>query len=146
MFALPYLLLCPQRDFYLKKKVAAFYLFATGDEIVGLEHVHFDEIDWLGAEGDDSGLSEEDYVASVATLRSIATTLSADCVTLRERQAARGERGRTGQYLIRRRAEEEDFGRFTHLISFVSISSLAILDFSWFNFQWLVAKPDISIC
>lgn len=49
---------------------------------------------------------EEDYKASVATLESIATTLEADCVLLRERTA---ENGIVGQYLIRHRAEQEDF-------------------------------------
>ncbi|KAI9564907.1 hypothetical protein GHT06_008648 [Daphnia sinensis] len=57
-------------------------------------------------EGEESGLTEEDYKASVATLESIATTLEADCVLLRER---RSECGIIGQYLIRHRAEQEDF-------------------------------------
>lgn len=51
-------------------------------------------------------MTEEDYKASVATLESIATTLEADCVILRERSS---ECGIIGQYLIRHRAEEEDF-------------------------------------
>lgn len=57
-------------------------------------------------EGEESGLSEEDYKASVATLHSISTTLEADCVLLRERTAGCGI---AGQYLIRHRAEQEDF-------------------------------------
>ncbi|XP_057369884.1 GTP-binding protein 1-like [Daphnia carinata] len=57
-------------------------------------------------EGEESGLTEEDYKASVATLESIATTLEADCVLLRERNS---ECGIIGQYLIRHRAEQEDF-------------------------------------
>ena len=57
-------------------------------------------------EGEESGLTEEDYKASVATLDSIATTLEADCVMLRERTS---ECGMVGQYLIRHRAEQEDF-------------------------------------
>lgn len=56
--------------------------------------------------GEESGLVEEDYRASVATLESIATTLEADCVLLRERTS---ECGIVGQYLIRHRAEQEDF-------------------------------------
>ncbi|XP_046649779.1 GTP-binding protein 1-like isoform X2 [Daphnia pulicaria] len=57
-------------------------------------------------EGEESGLIEEDYKASVATLESIATTLEADCVVLRERTS---ECGIVGQYLIRHRADQEDF-------------------------------------
>ncbi|KAK4020155.1 GTP-binding protein 1 [Daphnia magna] len=57
-------------------------------------------------EGEESGLTKEDYKASVATLESIATTLEADCVLLRERSS---ECGIIGQYLIRHRAEQEDF-------------------------------------
>jgi hypothetical protein len=56
--------------------------------------------------GEESGLIEEDYRASVATLESIATTLEADCVVLRERTS---ECGIVGQYLIRHRADQEDF-------------------------------------
>jgi len=56
--------------------------------------------------GEESGLIEEDYKASVATLESIATTLEADCVLLRERTS---ECGIVGQYLIRHRADQEDF-------------------------------------
>ena len=54
----------------------------------------------------ESGLPEEDYRASVATLESIAAHLEADCVLLRERTT---ECGMTGQYLIRHRADQEDF-------------------------------------
>ncbi len=61
---------------------------------------------FLEKEGEESGLTEEDYRASVATLHSIATTLEADCVLLRERTS---EFGIIGQYLIRHRAEQEDF-------------------------------------
>lgn len=61
----------------------------------------------IGAgEGVESGLNEEDYKASVATLQSIAATLEADCVLLRERNT---ECGIAGQYLIRIRADQEDF-------------------------------------
>jgi hypothetical protein len=56
--------------------------------------------------GEESELIEEDYRASVATLESIATTLEADCVVLRERTC---ECGIVGQYLIRHRADQEDF-------------------------------------
>lgn len=60
-----------------------------------------------------SGLNKADYDASVATLRSIADTLEADCVLLRERILSGGggspnvppEAKRTGQYLIRKRAD-----------------------------------------
>jgi GTPase len=63
-----------------------------------------------------SGLNEADYNASVATLRSIAMSLDSDCVLLRERVLSSGsgsiispEAKRTGQYLIRKKADMKDF-------------------------------------
>lgn len=54
----------------------------------------------------ESGLKEDEYAASVATLQSLATTLDADCVMLRQ---TKGEHGLTGQYLVRRRVIQQDF-------------------------------------
>jgi len=53
-----------------------------------------------------SGLSKEDFAASVATLKSIAESLDAACILLRERTT---DALLTAQYLIRRRAPERDF-------------------------------------
>merc|ERR1712223_942692 len=53
------------------------------------------------------GLGNDDYMASVATLQSIAETLNADCVILREK-IIDNER-KAAQYLIRLRAGEKDF-------------------------------------
>ena len=61
-----------------------------------------------------SGLNQSDYEASVATLKSVSDSLDADCVLLRERVLSGGSNNdteispdarRTGQYLIRRRAD-----------------------------------------
>lgn len=52
------------------------------------------------------GLSREDFDASVATLKSIAETLDATCILLRERVV---DSLLTGQYLVRHRAPERDF-------------------------------------
>lgn len=60
----------------------------------------------IGEDGSDSGLDEEEYAASVATLQSLATTIDADMVLLRQRK---GEKGLTGQYLIRKRVDTSDF-------------------------------------
>ncbi|XP_055918775.1 GTP-binding protein 1-like [Eupeodes corollae] len=60
----------------------------------------------VGEDGSDSGLDEEEYSASVATLQSLATTIDADMVLLRQRK---GEKGLTGQYLIRKRVDTSDF-------------------------------------
>ena len=60
----------------------------------------------LFAEGDAPGLNEEDLQASVATLKSMADSLSAECVSLRERQE---KAGTVSEYLVRVRAEEKDF-------------------------------------
>lgn len=59
-----------------------------------------------GEDGSDSGLDPGEYAASLATLQSLATTLDADCVELRQRK---GEQGLTGQYLVRQRVNESDF-------------------------------------
>lgn len=55
---------------------------------------------------EDSGLEPEEYDASLATLQSLAASLNADCVELRTRK---GEKGMTGQYLVRQRLDEQDF-------------------------------------
>jgi GTPase len=60
----------------------------------------------IGESGEASGLEPEEYAAAQATLQSLATTLEADCVELRQRK---GEKGQTGQYLVRRRVDEQDF-------------------------------------
>ena len=60
-----------------------------------------------------SGLNLADFEASVATLQSIADSQDADCVLLRQRVLSGGGGGsdvppearRTGQYLIRKRAD-----------------------------------------
>ena len=44
--------------------------------------------------------------ASVATLKSMADTFQAECVSLRERQE---KAGTVAEYLVRVRAEEKDF-------------------------------------
>lgn len=50
-------------------------------------------------DSEDNGLEPDEFAASVATLQSLAATLNADCVELRQRPS---EKGQTGQYLIRR--------------------------------------------
>lgn len=60
----------------------------------------------IGEDGSENGLDSDEYAASLATLQSLATTLNADCVELRQRKA---EKGTTGQYLIRRKVDETDF-------------------------------------
>jgi len=61
----------------------------------------------IGEDGSgDNGLDPDEYAASVATLQSLASTLNADCVELRQRK---GEKGLTGQYLVRQRVDQSDF-------------------------------------
>uniref|UniRef100_A0A069DZE2 GTP-binding protein 1 n=1 Tax=Panstrongylus megistus TaxID=65343 RepID=A0A069DZE2_9HEMI len=60
----------------------------------------------VGEDGGETGLNADEYEASVATLQSLASTLDADCVLLRNKK---GEQGMTGQYLVRRRVIEQDF-------------------------------------
>lgn len=58
------------------------------------------------SDGSEDGLKEDEYEASVATLQSLAATLEADCVLLRQSKA---DHGLTGQYLVRRRLDRQDF-------------------------------------
>ncbi|PSN44488.1 GTP-binding protein 1 [Blattella germanica] len=60
----------------------------------------------VGEDGSESGLKQDEYDASVATLQSLAATLDADCVLLRQRNV---DEGVTGQYLVRRRVDQQDF-------------------------------------
>ncbi|CAH1795450.1 unnamed protein product [Owenia fusiformis] len=57
-------------------------------------------------EGEQPGLSEEDYSASVATLCSMAQTLDCECVELRKRSV---EGGYVAEHLIRKKADDSDF-------------------------------------
>lgn len=58
------------------------------------------------SDGSEDGLKEDEYEASVATLQSLAATLEADCVLLRQSKV---DHGLTGQYLVRRRLDRQDF-------------------------------------
>lgn len=58
------------------------------------------------SDGGDNGLDPEEYAASLATLQSLAATLDAECVELRQRKS---EKGMTGQYLVRKMVEQSDF-------------------------------------
>lgn len=60
----------------------------------------------IGEDGGESGLDPDEYAASLATLQSLAIQLAAECVELRQRKAIEGL---TGQYLIRKRVDMEDF-------------------------------------
>ncbi|XP_031831264.1 GTP-binding protein 1 [Nomia melanderi] len=60
----------------------------------------------IGEDGSEDGLKEDEYEASVATLQSLAATLEADCVLLRQSKV---DQGLVGQYLVRRRLDRQDF-------------------------------------
>ncbi|XP_063983782.1 GTP-binding protein 1 [Diachasmimorpha longicaudata] len=60
----------------------------------------------IGEDGSEDGLKSDEYEASVATLQSLAATLEADCVLLRQSKV---DQGLTGQYLVRRRLDQQDF-------------------------------------
>ena len=57
-------------------------------------------------DGGDAGLSEEDMMAAVATLQSVAEQLGCDMNKLRDREV---ETGKTAEFLLRHKAIEEDF-------------------------------------
>ncbi|KAG1676001.1 GTP-binding protein 1 [Nymphon striatum] len=60
----------------------------------------------LIADGVDSGLGEEEMAASVATLQSLANTICADCILLRQKKI---EKKCVSEHLVRKKADEEDF-------------------------------------
>lgn len=57
-------------------------------------------------DNEENGIEPDEYAASVATFQSLAATLNADCVELRQRPS---DKGMTGQFLIRRRVDQSDF-------------------------------------
>ncbi|XP_041474619.1 GTP-binding protein 1-like [Lytechinus variegatus] len=59
-----------------------------------------------GGDGTKSGLSPDEVAASAATLERMAQSIEADVVLLRERDV---ENGTVADYLVRRRADDEDF-------------------------------------
>ncbi|XP_043802671.1 GTP-binding protein 1 isoform X1 [Apis laboriosa] len=60
----------------------------------------------ISGDGSEDGLKEDEYEASLATLQSLAATLEADCVLLRQSKV---DHGLIGQYLVRRRLDRQDF-------------------------------------
>ncbi|EDW08908.1 GTP-binding protein 1 [Drosophila mojavensis] len=60
----------------------------------------------VGEDGRDSGLTVEQFEASMRTLRQLATAIDADLVVLRERNV---EKGKTAQLLIRKHIDTTDF-------------------------------------
>lgn len=59
-----------------------------------------------GGDAGDSGLNEDEMAASIATLQSLASTLPADCVLIRERKT---DHGTLCEFLVRKQADEKDF-------------------------------------
>lgn len=74
---------------------------------IRLESGHGEVIYDVGTgDNGESGLTEEEMEASVATLQSMASTLDADCVLLRKHKV---EQGHVSEYLVRKRAKDNDF-------------------------------------
>lgn len=59
-----------------------------------------------GSDASESGLNEDEMAASIATLQSLACTLTADCVRIRERKM---DHGALCEFLVRKQADEKDF-------------------------------------
>lgn len=81
----------------LLKRIRELLLEGRGETIIEIG---------TAVDGGDGGLSDDEYEAAVATLHSLAATLDASCVLLRQRK---GESGLIGQYLFRRRLDHTDF-------------------------------------
>lgn len=60
----------------------------------------------IGEDGSESGLPEDEYIASVATLQSLVSGFRVSCVELRKRTT---NGGLTGQYLLRKELDDSDF-------------------------------------
>ena len=60
------------------------------------------------------GLDADEFMASLATLQSVAATLNADCVMLREKQIENDRKA--AQYLVRKKADEKVFSNQAKLI------------------------------
>lgn len=67
---------------------------------------------YVNLDGSEDGLKEDEYEASLATLQSLAATLEADCVLLRQSKV---DHGLIGQYLVRRRLDRQDFLEIRYL-------------------------------
>merc|ERR1719188_2075435 len=79
---------------------------------VGLPLVDSDEngtADGGGGGPPTEGLTDAEYDASVATLESVAATLNAKCVVLREKRLDESGTKKSVQYLVRKRADTRDF-------------------------------------
>uniref|UniRef100_T1JDP2 Tr-type G domain-containing protein n=1 Tax=Strigamia maritima TaxID=126957 RepID=T1JDP2_STRMM len=59
-----------------------------------------------GEDSSENGLKSDEIEASVATLRSMASTIPADCVLLRQRK---NDKGIIAEFLVRKQADENDF-------------------------------------
>lgn len=70
-----------------------------------IEEGHGETIYDVGIGDDGSGLTNDEFEASMATLHSLAATQDADCVLLREKTGVTC----TAQYLVRKRLESQDF-------------------------------------
>lgn len=68
--------------------------------------INFLIFQFFSTDGSESGLKDDENEASVATLQSLAATLEADCVLLRRNRV---DHGVTGQYLVRKRLDRDDF-------------------------------------
>lgn len=73
------------------------------------------------------GLTKDDFDASVATLQSIADSLEASMIQLR----VRGNDKLTAQYLIRKRAPEQDFTeiRCVRIYAVLDLNSSYVLNY-----------------
>ena len=58
-------------------------------------------------DGDSSGLNEDDLLASIATLESLAKCCGVEMLSLREKLTANG--GKIVEYLLRNTVKDEDF-------------------------------------
>lgn len=87
---------CPTEDEFLQLQERLSERLACGETMLELG----------SGEGEPPGLSIEDLDASVATLRSLASLLDAECVELRRRETPGGC---VVEYLVRRHTNSEDF-------------------------------------
>ena len=75
---------------------------------------------FLTTDDSSSGLCDKDYDASVATLKSLSESIDADCIFLREKKIKSNTQA---QYLVRRRADVQDFMEVRYKINYFVFNS-----------------------
>lgn len=97
----------PKKDYLVNPSESEYYILLNKlrERIQGGKNETIFDIG-IGEDGSEDGLKEDEYLASVNTLQTLAAELEADCVLLRRFKV---DHGFMGQYLVRKKLDQEDF-------------------------------------